>query len=118
MQHMYKVLSDSQIPSDAGIAIEYNVPQTSKRVDFLISGYNTQNKPDVVIIELKQWEEIKPVESSDSLVTTYTGGSNRTVVHPSYQAWSYASLIRDYNQNVQDSNILLNPCAYLHNYKK
>lgn len=34
MQHMYKVLSDSQIPSDAGIAIEYNVPQTSKELIF------------------------------------------------------------------------------------
>ena len=39
MEYMYKVLNDQDIPSDAGIAIEYNIPQTSKRVDFLISGY-------------------------------------------------------------------------------
>lgn len=27
-----------------------------------------------------------------------------------------ASLIRDYNQSVQDKNIKLSPCAFLHNY--
>lgn len=37
MEYMYKVLNDQDIPSDAGIAIEYNIPQTSKRVDFLNS---------------------------------------------------------------------------------
>ena len=37
---MYKVLNDKDIPDNTGIAIEYNIPQTSKRVDFLISGYD------------------------------------------------------------------------------
>ena len=40
LEYMYKVLNDPNIPSDSGIAIEYNIPQTSKRVDFMISGYN------------------------------------------------------------------------------
>ena len=34
LTYMYKVLNDKNIPNDAGIAIEYNIPQTSKRVDF------------------------------------------------------------------------------------
>ena len=38
LNYMYKVMTDSLIPSNAGIAIEYNVPQTSKRVDFMITG--------------------------------------------------------------------------------
>ncbi|MBR0396653.1 MAG: DUF2075 domain-containing protein [Eubacterium sp.] len=116
LTYMYKVLNDTQIPDDAGIAIEYNIPQTSKRVDFLISGYNAQEKEGVAIVELKQWETIKPVESVDALVETFTGGANRTVVHPSYQAWSYAQLIRDYNAVVQDDEISLNPCVCMHNY--
>ena len=49
---------------------------------------------------------------------TYTGGANRRVVHPCYQAWSYAALIRDYNEYVQDNEIGLHPCAYLHNYPR
>ena len=39
LEYMYKVLNDSAIPDDSGVAIEYNIPQTSKRVDFIISGY-------------------------------------------------------------------------------
>ena len=117
MQHMYKALIDPSIPDNAGIAIEYNIPQTSKRVDFIISGYDKQQKPNAVIIELKQWETLEAVEGSDSLVETYTGGGNRRVVHPSYQAWSYATLIKDYNQTVQDKLIDLHPCVFMHNYQ-
>ncbi len=115
---MYMVLCDDSIPNDAGIAIEYNVPQTSKRVDFIVSGYDEVNKPHVVIIELKQWEKLDKVEGKDALVETYTGGALRTVVHPSYQVWSYAALIKDYNETVQNNDIELSPCAYLHNYQR
>ena len=116
LNYMYKVLNDNEIPSDAGIAIEYNIPQTSKRVDFMISGYGENDVPGMVIVELKQWDEITEVKGTDALVETYIGGSLKRVVHPSYQAWSYAQLIKDYNQEVQDRNIDLYPCACLHNY--
>lgn len=116
LTRMYLVLSDASIPDHAGIAIEYNVPQTSKRVDFIISGYDEYNQSNAVIIELKQWDEVKKVDGKDALVETYTGGGLRETVHPCYQVWSYATLIRDYNKTVQDQNIILSPCAYLHNY--
>ena len=118
LEYMYKVLNDCTIPSDSGIAIEYNIPQTSKRVDFIVSGYGDKGLPQVIIIELKQWDKVEAVESQDAIVETYTGGSVRQVVHPSYQAWSYAAMIKDYNQSVQDMCIMLHPCAYLHNYRK
>lgn len=116
LEYMYKVLNDNEIPSDSGIAIEYNLPNTAKRVDFLISGYDNERKANVVIIELKQWERLNKVEGLDALVETFTGGANRRVVHPSYQAWSYASMIRDYNEFAQNAGVQLWPCAYLHNY--
>lgn len=116
LSRMYMVLADTSIPDHAGIAIEYNVPQTSKRVDFIVSGYDADNQSNAVIIELKQWDELKKVDGKDALVETYTGGGLRKVVHPCYQVWSYATLIRDYNKTVQDQNIVLSPCAYLHNY--
>ena len=108
MNFMYKVISDLEIPEDAGVAIEYNVPQTAKRIDFMISGYDAMRRPGMVIVELKQWDRIKKVESQDALVETYTGGACRKVVHPSYQAWSYAQLLKDEKSD-------LKPCAYLHN---
>jgi len=40
----------------------------------------------------------------------------RDCPHPSYQAWSYTALLRDFNTSIQDGSILLHPCAYLHNY--
>ena len=115
LNYMYKVMNDKDIPMDAGVAIEYNVPQTAKRVDFMISGYDENNKPGMVIVELKQWTKLDKIEDS-ALVETFTGGALRKVVHPSYQAWSYAQLISDYNAAVQDGSIELYPCAYLHNY--
>lgn len=118
LEYMYKVLNDKEIPNNAGIAIEYNIPQTSKRVDFLISGYDKASKGNVVIVELKQWDKINAIEGKDALVETYTGNSTRQVVHPSYQAWSYSMLIKDYNESVQIDNIILSPCSYLHNYRR
>lgn len=118
LEYMYKVLNDTAIPDNSGVAIEYNIPQTSKRVDFIISGYGEKQDPNVIIIELKQWDKVEVVEGQDALVETYTGGAMRKVVHPSYQAWSYAAMIYDYNQNVQMGNIVLHPCAYMHNYRK
>lgn len=118
LEYMYKVLNDNAIPENSGVAIEYNIPQTSKRVDFIISGYSENQAPNVVIIELKQWDKVEAVDGQDAIVETFTGGAVRRVVHPSYQAWSYAAMIYDYNQNVQMGNIVLHPCAYLHNYRK
>ncbi len=116
LNYMYKVLNDNEIPSNAGVAIEFNIPQTSKRVDFMISGYDESNNAGMIIIELKQWDSLTEVKGTDALVETYVGGGNHRVVHPSYQAWSYAQLIKDYNGEVQDNNIKLSPCACLHNY--
>lgn len=118
LRNMYIVMNDPEIPADAGVAIEYNIPQTAKRVDFMISGYDEADCPGMVIIELKQWDKLEKVEETDSLVETYTGHALRKVVHPSYQAWSYAQLISDYNSSVQDGCIHLAPCAYLHNYRR
>jgi Uncharacterized conserved protein (DUF2075) len=35
---MAKVLQDEEIPADAGVAIEYQLPQSFKRIDFVITG--------------------------------------------------------------------------------
>ena len=116
MQYMMKVLIDNNIPRNVGIAIEFKIPNTSKRVDFLISGKDGQLKNTAIIVELKQWTEANMVEGKDGIVQTFTGHAVREVAHPSYQAWSYATTIEDYNETVQDKQIGLHPCAYLHNY--
>ncbi len=114
MQYMNNVLMAGDIPDDAGVAIEYQVPLTSKRVDFILSGTDGQNRDAAIIIELKQWSEVAKTQK-DAIVETFVAGALREVTHPSYQAWTYAALIRDFNVEVQEGSITLHPCAYLHN---
>ena len=116
MQYMRGVLDDKVIPDNAGVAIEFNIPTTSKRIDFILSGRDKNKKDSVIIIELKQWEKCEAVEGKDGIVSTFTGHAIREVTHPSYQAMSYANLIKDFNETVQLEDIGLYPCAFLHNY--
>ncbi len=115
MMHMGNVLMDHEIAADAGISIEFQIPLTSQRIDFIITGLNQEQKEQVIIIELKQWSSAQLTEKDAMVRTRFQHGETETV-HPSYQAWSYAALIESYNQTVQEDNINLVPCAYLHNY--
>lgn len=114
LRQMDTVLADPEIPQDTGVAIEFNIPNTSKRIDFILTGTRVDGQRTAVIVELKQWETAKATKR-DAIVSTFLGGRDREVSHPSYQAWSYAMLIEDYNETVRDEPIHLKPCAYLHN---
>lgn len=116
LSYMANVMRDFAIPDLAGVAIEYIVPNTQKRVDFIITGLDHNNKEHVIIVELKQWGEAFKVEDKDNIVSTYLSGGLREVTHPSYQAWSYCSLIENFNEDVQTRPIELHPCAFLHNF--
>ena len=50
MLRMRGILSDPEIPGNCGVAIEYNIPTTSKRIDFLLSGRNDSDNEIIVII--------------------------------------------------------------------
>jgi uncharacterized protein len=110
-----KALNDERIPDDAGIAIEYGIHGTSMRIDMMVSGLDEAGGKNVVIVELKQWESVEQTEK-DGVVRTRMGGGNVERPHPSYQAWSYAELLRNFNAAVSDDGIQLFPCAYLHNH--
>jgi len=113
---MAKVLNDGAIPDDAGVAIEYAIPQTAKRIDFIVSGRDDQGTDRIVIVEFKQWAEARRTEKDGIVVTRFERGEHE-VSHPSYQAWSYAALLEDFNDAVHEGGIRLEPCAYLHNYE-
>lgn len=117
LMFMRNVLDEEKIDSECKVAIEYQIPLTSKRVDFLISGLDESNNKNVVVVELKQWEDSEICEQ-DYLVRTFTAHANRVVTHPSYQAYSYAKIISNFNEDIDKDNISLYPCAYLHNYKE
>ena len=117
LQYMRNVLDDNDISDECNLAIEYQIPLTSKRVDFLIAGKDLDENNNIVIIELKQWEN-SSMTSRPDVVKAFTGGAERAVCHPSYQAYSYAKIIENFNEDIYKGDIRLKPCAYLHNYKE
>ena len=116
LPYMSQVLSDSEIPDDAGILIEYMIPQSSFRVDFIITGINEEDKENVVIVELKRWSDSELTDKDGIVKTRFRGGLQETS-HPSYQSWSYAAFLSSFNETIYTEDIALRPCAYLHNYE-
>lgn len=110
MTFMNTVLMDPFIPNDCGVSIECQIPQTSKRIDFILTGQSEKQEEYAIIIELKQWDKIQLTDKDAVVKTRFQHGLAETS-HPSYQAWSYANLIENFNQTVHEDQIQLKPCA-------
>ncbi len=117
MQYMERVLRNSEIGEDCGVLIEYTIPNTSKRVDFIVTGCNEKQEKNYVLVELKQWETADTTDIPE-LVHTFVGGGFRNVPHPSYQAESYSRMMKLMNEEIYTNDIEGHPCVYLHNYEK
>jgi DUF2075 family protein len=114
---MSHVMLSTDIPNDAGIAIEYRLNGRRFRLDFVISGEDSNGKESLVIIELKQWTDIE-LSDLDEHVRTPLGGGIRDVTHPSYQVWSYKSHLEMFNEYVYENALVVEACAYLHNCRE
>ena len=55
--YMERVVREADLPDDCGILIEYVIPSTFKRIDFIVSGKDNDSNSNFIIIELKQWEK-------------------------------------------------------------
>ena len=111
---MYHAMNTDEIPGEAGVAIEYRVNGRAFRIDFMLSGKNHTGKESLVIIELKQWTDIEFSDLAEH-VRTYVGGGIKDKPHPSYQAWSYLSHLKMYNEYIYETDVEVKACAYLHN---
>ncbi len=109
------VLKYSDVDPNIEVAVEYQIPLTSKRVDFLISGLDKDNQATILAIELKQWDKAE-VTNLENCVKTYVNGQNGVHPHPSQQILSYCQLIQNLNETVQRDHVNIVPCAFLHNY--
>ncbi|HVB12984.1 MAG TPA: DUF2075 domain-containing protein [Nitrososphaerales archaeon] len=101
---------------DQGVILEYQLPLTSKRLDCLICGRDSDTKDNAVIIELKQWDKCQEAPGENE-VMTWVGG-NREVLHPSVQVGQYQMYLEDTHTAFHEgaNPIALNACTYLHNY--
>lgn len=105
-------LSNVSIPTKAQVGLELNVPLTNKRIDFIIAGEDDQDNKNVVIVELKQWEQVQHTNMSDIVLL-----GTKEMVHPSWQAFSYGTTITNFNEYVENHPINLYTCCFLHDYK-
>ena len=111
---MYHAMNTNEIPGNAAVAVEYRVNGRAFRIDFMLAGKNASGKESIVIIELKQWTDIEFSDLPEH-VKTHFGGGIRDTPHPSYQAWSYLSHLKMYNEYIYDTDVSVHACAYLHN---
>lgn len=111
---MRDVLELADCPKDAKVTIECQIPNTSKRIDFIVSGSNAACQDTAVVVELKGWSHAQKTKQ-DAVVKTPLAGGIREVTHPSYQAWSYVDLLKSFNSSVEENNIQLEACAFVHN---
>jgi hypothetical protein len=104
--------------NDHGVVVEYELPSSSRRLDFMICGRNVSHRDEAVIVELKQWSECEAAEA-EGLVSTWVGGRNREVAHPSVQVGQYQQYLADTHSAFYEGSdpIRLGACSYLHNYE-
>ncbi|MCK9493750.1 MAG: DUF2075 domain-containing protein [Acholeplasmataceae bacterium] len=107
-------LDDESIDQDINVAIEYKLDMTKSRMDFLIYGRGNDNKDSLVIVELKQWSEVKN-SNKPNYVYAFGGGGAKDYEHPSYQSYRYKSILKGFNEYVQEENVTISSCSYLHN---
>ena len=69
---MAKVLNDDDIPENSGIAIEFGIHQTGKRIDLMLSGKNANGADNVIIVELKQWSSAQKTEKDGVVVIRFS----------------------------------------------
>lgn len=102
---------------DHGVILEYQLPLTSKRLDCLICGRDERREDNAVIIELKQWERCEK-SNGENLVTTWVGGGQRDILHPSAQVGQYHRYLADTHTAFYEEPrpVRLSSCSYLHNY--
>lgn len=111
---MFHVMNSSAIPDDAAVAVEYRLNGRRFRIDFMIGGTDSFGNEAISIIELKQWTDIKFSDLGEH-VRTAVGGGIHDEQHPSYQAWSYLTHLRDFNEYAYSNQLNINAGAYLHN---
>lgn len=118
LRHVGSALSDPEIPDDLGVAVEYGIPHTGNRIDVMLIGANHHGHPGLVVIELKQWSSAQH-SPKDGMIWAHRGGTSglKEGVHPSYQAWTYATLLEDFCEVIHEQKVPVQPCAYLHNYE-
>ncbi len=110
-----EVLDKTNVSDDCIVAAEYTIRQAKERLDFVISGKNSNNIRTLIVIELKQWSEVSVSNLDGFVVANVARGHREDHRHPSYQARNYSNIILNTYDIFQKEHINIYSCSYLHN---
>ena len=106
-------LRNASLPLDVEVAIEYGIPPTNKRIDIMVGGADEEGIDHLVVCELKQWSKVTHTDMDDIVIV-----DKEEFVHPSWKAYTYETLIRNFNEFVEKDDLQIHSCAFLHNYER
>ncbi len=105
---------------DNHVLVEYELPYSSKRIDVLLFGKDSQGAENVVMLELKQWSNnnVYDADSEGNIIVDY-GVFKKEQAHPSLQVEGYYFHLKDFVKIFNESGAPeLSASTYTHNYSK
>ena len=110
-----KALQHTGIDNQCGVGVEYKIRLGKGRIDCLIYGIDDKNRKNLVVIELKQWSSVGKSGKPNHVFAVVGKSGPQDKCHPSIQANGYVDQLRNFYKYVQDENLELHSCSYLHN---
>ena len=91
------MLLDQAELTEHGVILEYQLGNTSRRLDAMLTGHSPTSAENAVVVELKQWSGTGAVLPSpaEHCVETFVGQRIRRVLHPSVQVGGYQQWLLD-----------------------
>ena len=89
------MLVDQAELSDHGVILEYQLGNTSRRLDAMLTGHSPTSAENAVVVELKQWSDGTIGPSTDNCLELSIGNRIRRVLHPSVQVGGYQQWLLD-----------------------
>ena len=98
------------------LAAEYSLT-ADRRIDAIIFGYSSQQRPTAIIFELKQWEKLGPnTDKQKTNVNVCIGNRNEYRIHPIYQTVNYTRDLKAHHEVIANKQMDLFAIQYLHNF--
>ena len=113
------LLVDQAQLNDHGVILEYQLGNTSRRLDAMLTGHAATSAENAVVVELKQWSgaNIGP-STADNCVELYVGKQVRRVLHPSVQVGGYQQWLLDNHSVFYEADaVALTAVSFLHNFQ-
>jgi hypothetical protein len=76
------MLLDQAELTDHGVILEYQLGNTSRRLDAMLTGRSSSSAENAVVVELKQWSDGSPHSSPDRVPPVHARTNPRRAVRP------------------------------------